>query len=292
MRHGSGTLRGVQPTPTAPQADPAGYDPTALARLDLENELDLWARAVAVLPGGESGRDASVAWFVSGLPFPYFNQVLTIGDAIEPGSLEGAVATVRARQVPFLVRIRAGVDDAVVPRLLALGLLEDPDEAVPAMALSRSRPTSVPMPTRGPTAWRSGRSTGPARRPPAVVADGFGMPEELARQLFAAELDVPGIAAFTGWLDGRAVASAFGYTAGGTVGVYNVATVQDARRRGFGGALTRRAIADGVERGATVAILQTSRMGRRLYESLGFREIVVFRAFVRSGRAGAAQDLA
>ena len=69
----------------------------------------------------------------------------------------------------------------------------------------------------------------------------------------------------------------------GTVGVYNVATVEDARRRGYGAAVTRRAIADGVTRGATVAILQSSDMGRPVYAAMGFREVLAFRVFVDGG---------
>jgi predicted GNAT family acetyltransferase len=69
-----------------------------------------------------------------------------------------------------------------------------------------------------------------------------------------------------------------------------VGTVDDARRRGYGAAITRVAVADGVRRGASVAILQSSPMGRHVYESPGFHEVVTYRVFVEaapsSGRAG------
>ena len=97
----------------------------------------------------------------------------------------------------------------------------------------------------------------------AVVSAGFGMPIDMARRLVPVEeLTIPGFAPFVGYLGDRPVATSLGYTASGTVGVYNVATVEDVRRRGYGAAVTRRAIADGVGRGATVAILQSSDMGR------------------------------
>ncbi len=254
-----------------------------LARLELENELDLWRRAVALSPRGASDRDASVAWFASGLPFPYFNQVLTVGSPVEPADLARAIAILRGRGDPFMVRIRDGDDDPLVPQLLSLGLREDPDERLPGMAVH-----PIDGPTFDAVRWTPAgleiRFVEDARGLAdhvAVVAAGFGMPLDLVRELFPPEeLDVPGIAAFVGYAAGRPVASAFGYTAEGTVGVYNVATVAEVRRLGYGGAMTRRVVADGRERGAAVAILQSSPMGRRLYESLGFREVVSYRAFM------------
>jgi ribosomal protein S18 acetylase RimI-like enzyme len=70
--------------------------------------------------------------------------------------------------------------------------------------------------------------------------------------------------------------------ADGTVGIYNVATLREARGLGLGGALTRYAIAEGRRRGATVAILQASAMGRHLYETIGFREVLRFRVFAET----------
>jgi GNAT superfamily N-acetyltransferase len=109
------------------------------------------------------------------------------------------------------------------------------------------------------------------------------MPIDLARRLVpAGALDVPGSAAYAGYLDGRPVSASLGFTAGTTVGVYNVATIDGARGRGYGGAMTRHAIAAGRREGATVAILQSSAMGRPLYESMGFREVLAFRVFVEA----------
>jgi GNAT superfamily N-acetyltransferase len=256
-----------------------------LARLELENELRLWAGALDLYPGAASGQDDAVAWFATGLPATFFNQVLTIGERPDGGSLERAIAAIRARGVLFHVRLRAGIDDELAPRLVELGFREDQDESIPGMA---AWPIADGLP-------------GPAGRDPApddleirpvdddpsfdehlgVVADGFGMPLELARRLLPpASLDRPGLAAFTGYRDGRPISTSFAYTANDTVGVYNVATLFEARRRGYGAAMTRRAVDDGRKRGATVAILQASAMGRRVYEALGFEEVVWYRAFL------------
>jgi hypothetical protein len=80
--------------------------------------------------------------------------------------------------------------------------------------------------------------------------------------------------------DGTAVGTSMAWTAGDTVGVYNVTTLESNRGRGVGAALTRAAVLDGGSRGATVAILQASGMGRGLYEAMGFRVVVRYRVFV------------
>jgi hypothetical protein len=56
-------------------------------------------------------------------------------------------------------------------------------------------------------------------------------------------------------------------------GVYNVATLPDARRREDGAAATTAVMADGQARGAHTAIFESSRSGRSVYERLGFRQV-------------------
>lgn len=272
LHAGTGTLRrmGVPSTPT--DAD--------LARRDLENEVGLWSTAVAFAPDGGSGREGDAAWFASGLPIPFFNQVLATGDGTDPAALARAIDAIRSRDVPFLVRLRAGIDDDLVKALEGMGFREDLTEAYPAMALH-------PIPdglaaAGGPPDLdiRQAVDAAGLEDHVAVVSAGFGLPIDIARRLVPVEeLTIPGFASFVGYLGDRPVATSLGYTEGGTVGIYNVATLDDARRRGYGAALTRRAIADGAARGATVAILQSSDMGRPVYEAMGFREVLAFRVF-------------
>ena len=75
------------------------------------------------------------------------------------------------------------------------------------------------------------------------------------------------------------VVSGLRWQTGRTVGVYSIATVGAARRRGYGAAMTARIVADGVAAGCDVAILQASEMGRPIYERLGFRTVVHYRSY-------------
>ncbi len=257
-----------------------------LARLDLDNEIELWSAGVSLSPDGASGREGDVAWFASGLPVPFFNQVVATGDAADPAALGRAVGALRARDVPFQVRLRAGIDDAAVPALDALGLHEDHDEAYPALALHPIPADVAPSTALGDLEIRRAVDAAGLEDHLAVMSPGFGLPIEIARRLVPIEtLGLPGIGLYVGYVDDRPVATSMGYTSGGTIGVYNVATLKDARRRGYGAAVTRHAVADGAARGATVAILQSSTMGLPVYEAIGFREVLAFRVFVEDASA-------
>src|SRR5690348_1684069 len=87
-----------------------------LTRLALENEMELWARAVTVMDGGAAGRVDGFGWFVSGLPIAALNRVDAVGDDVGAPALTRAVALVRERGVPFQVRLRTG-DDGLLPAL-------------------------------------------------------------------------------------------------------------------------------------------------------------------------------
>ena len=86
-------------------------------------------------------------------------------------------------------------------------------------------------------------------------------------------LELDGLRCYVGEFDGRPVATSIGMTSANVVGIFSVATLEPARGRGFGRALTVRAIADGVANAATWAYLQSSAAGFSLYRSLGFETV-------------------
>jgi ribosomal protein S18 acetylase RimI-like enzyme len=80
-----------------------------------------------------------------------------------------------------------------------------------------------------------------------------------------------------GTVDGRPVATTRLHTGAGVAGIYTVITATDARRRGYGEALTRHALHVAREGGLRIATLQASTAGRGVYERIGFRERCRFR---------------
>jgi ribosomal protein S18 acetylase RimI-like enzyme len=73
--------------------------------------------------------------------------------------------------------------------------------------------------------------------------------------------------------DGVGVAAAMAFDCNGDCGIYNVATLGHARRRGLGTALTALLAHDGVARGCDTASLQSTPMAEGVYAALGFRDL-------------------
>ncbi|WP_141620414.1 GNAT family N-acetyltransferase [Myxococcus sp. AB036A] len=84
---------------------------------------------------------------------------------------------------------------------------------------------------------------------------------------------------FVGYLDGEAVAASECHHAWGVAGLYSVATVRHARRRGIGAALTLAPLLDAREAGYRTATLQASAQGQGVYSRLGFVPQGTFREY-------------
>lgn len=74
-------------------------------------------------------------------------------------------------------------------------------------------------------------------------------------------------------LDGLPAAAVLTTDHDGDCGVYAVATVPEARGRGLAGGLMARALLAARERGCTTTTLEATKLGRPVYERLGYRHI-------------------
>jgi len=74
-------------------------------------------------------------------------------------------------------------------------------------------------------------------------------------------------------IDGEMVAAALAYDFGGDCGIYNVGTVEKARKRGLGTALTAAQAYDARARGCRTASVQSTEMAERVYAAVGFRDL-------------------
>jgi len=105
-----------------------------------------------------------------------------------------------------------------------------------------------------------------------VAAAGFEVATEVFLQLMSpAVLAMPGVRCYVGEAGGQPVTTGLGIKLGSNVAIFNIATLPEHRRRGYGAAVTARAVADGLAAGAQWSWLQSSAQGYKVYERLGFR---------------------
>lgn len=79
---------------------------------------------------------------------------------------------------------------------------------------------------------------------------------------------------YVGYVDGEPVSTTAIVLGGGVTGVYNVATLPEHQRRGYGEAVMRHALAMTQRQfGEGTVILQSTMAGLKLYERMGFRTV-------------------
>ena len=256
-------------------------DQDTLARLAHENMIEADLAAGAEAPGGVVERSDGVALIATGLPLRLFNQVIVESDAARPQRIAAAVSVMRERGDHFVVNLRSGADDRFLPLMTQLGLMPLSAEPwMPGMALHPLPPSGTVAPAPGHEIRRVTDGPGITEHVRTAAA-GFGVPVEWLEAVITERLAArPGVSVYVGYSDGIAVTSGLGIRTGRTIGVYNIATVEAARRRGLGAAMTMRIVDDGAAEGCDVAILQASDMGYPVYERLGFRTVVEYVGYV------------
>jgi ribosomal protein S18 acetylase RimI-like enzyme len=102
----------------------------------------------------------------------------------------------------------------------------------------------------------------------------FHVPVPWFREVFDNDCVWERFAGYVGYVDEEPVSTAATVIGGGAVGVYNVATMPEQQRRGYGEAVMRHALAEARrEHGIERTILQSTPAGHRLYQRMGFRTV-------------------
>jgi ribosomal protein S18 acetylase RimI-like enzyme len=210
------------------------------------------------------------------IPLPQFNAVLPLDDDAVPALAE-AVAEIEQLGLPCSVQLREDQTPRFAEEARRLGLTKD--EHLPAL-VARERDLSVgELDGLVITRVHSGEDREVAK---ATVAAGFVAPEAIFEPLYTAEVfELDGFAGYVGRVGGEPVSTSVGYTVDDTVGIFNVATPEKHRGRGYGAALTAAAAQGGFANGAEVAWLQSSAMGLSVYRRLGFRQVATYLLLTR-----------
>ena len=255
-------------------------DDATLARLEHENFTATAWRFCSAVEGARVERRDGVLVALTGLPLRLFNQVVLESDDASPAVVADSIAIARERGDRFVVNLRAGTDDRLEPLVRDLGLVRlSAGPWMPGMAMHPAATTA----TAGDANHEIRRADDPGGIADHVraSAEGFGIPEDVIGAIVDDRLlEDADTWVYVGYTDGEPVTSGLAFRTGRTVGVYNIATVERARRRGLGAAMTSRLVADGAAAGCDVAILQASSMGFPIYERLGFRTVVDYIGWV------------
>ncbi len=242
-------------------------------RVDGDNAAVALTRAYVLL-----ARQLTDAWadrrtgamaVVTGLPVPTLNAVIADDAAADPVLVAELLGRVSDAGVPHCLQCRPEARDSLTDVAAAGSLRAQPD--VPLMALdladARFDEDSGVLHVR---VLEPDEASAQAR----IAAAGFEAPEQIFRDLVPpALLAADGVRCYVGEVAGEPVTTALGIALGGSVGIFNVATPPAHRGRGYGGAVTARAVRDGITAGASWAWLQSSNEGLSLYRELGFRTL-------------------
>jgi GNAT superfamily N-acetyltransferase len=113
----------------------------------------------------------------------------------------------------------------------------------------------------------------------AYASNGFP-PEVFAGYTEHSRLLADNIAAYIARIDGEPVSIALTIVSDGVAGIYWVGSVESARGRGLGRAVTAAATNAGFDLGADVASLQASPMGKPIYEAMGYETAFDYRLLI------------
>ena len=211
------------------------------------------------------------------VPDPPVNSVLVISEPADPvAAFTAAEEAFRERGRPIGVDIAVGRHPSVDRAIREVGLTRL--FAWPGMAVDVAE---LPD-THSPDGIRVEPVTD--RRGAAAIArveqDGFGSEPEIAERFYAAaSYGGDGARSFVAWDGDEPVGMAAAYLHAGAIGIFGVAVVPAARRRGIATALSviaARAFP------ADLAWLHTNdARARSVYERLGFREVAQWEVWIR-----------
>jgi GNAT superfamily N-acetyltransferase len=240
--------------------------------------LASWRDRVGGIEGGEVVELDGLVLALSNLPAVDQSVTLVERDPADPvAALTAAEERFRSRGLPLGVKVVVGRFPAIESAVRALGLERVVTE--PVMAVRVEDVAHEPAP--GGVSIR--RVTTAYDRAAAVTVEMavFGTERAVAEALVPAAIaDEPKMRSYVATEGGAAIAAAHVRRDGRTVGVFGVGTVESARGRGIGAAITSFAVQDHLDL-ADLAWLESSDLGRSVYERLGFRPIGRSEVWVR-----------
>lgn len=222
----------------------------------------------------------------SGLDYGVFNIAMLDGPLVSADAFEQRLAECQSFFEPrtkrwsfWLCEDRVGKDrmratqTALGERRLRL------ISQAPGMVAERLRPATHELPQMEiePVITQTSRETFGG-----LTSVNFDIPMKISSAVYYPERAWQGAyRGYVGKVEGRAVSMIAIVAASNSLGVYSLATRPEDRRRGYGEALLRAAVAEEQKRtGIDRLILQSTEAGHKLYLRLGFRPVARFSVYL------------
>jgi GNAT superfamily N-acetyltransferase len=222
------------------------------------------SRLLGQLDGAWEGGTPSAPAIVSGLPIPTLNGVIAIDPSATADEIRAGLTEVDRHEVPYSVVARPGCRQAAADAARTFALALAPEE-IPLMAMvGRVAEPALPgvhIRTIGPAE---------AHLHNDIAASAFGTAPEVFARVTEPTMRLAGARVYVVEAHGVFVATGLAITTADAISVFNIATAPGRQRRGYGTAVTARAINDGIDAGGEWAWLQSSVPGLPVYERLGF----------------------
>lgn len=240
----------------------------------IEENLFSFMSASQKWPQAEFHDEAKIMWSLTDIPFPIFNRIMRAQLAPEKmdATIQSIVSRAKSRNVPLLWWTGPTTQPADLGSHLEQHGFVD-EGPMPGMAVNLANLNeNVPMPS-GLTIQRV-TDDETLKKWCQICATGFGAPDFVGDAYcdFIHHVDPDTVLAYLGWRNGQPIATSLLLLAAGVAGIYNVATIPEARRQGIGTMMTLIPLHDARDRKYKVGILQSSKMGTDVYRSLGFQE--------------------
>ena len=249
----------------------------------IESNVAEFLLAMGKVGGGNERADDEITWTAGGSPIGYHNAVVrcSTSDARGRELVDEWRAELQTRALPGSWHLTPTMRPAGLADLLTAAGFDDGGEE-PAMAAPLAElADGPPSETLQIVLVRSSEDLARYR---SVLAAGFGEGPDEADWV-ASIYATTGLGTegpwrhFVGTVAREPVATASLLLTGSAAGIYFVCTRPEFRRRGYGAAITHRAMAEAATNGSKYAVLGSSPMGQKVYERLGFRTVFSYRLF-------------
>jgi len=246
------------------------YAASPIAEVFNASMADIAELLVSTAPGGRLLRGDGACAMVTGIPAPALNGVWTERADPDVAGVAALIDEVSGAGPLYSLRLRSGSDETVTGLASDRGMVLA--EELTLMTLE-AEDSIIVLPEPAGLAIRQ---IAPEEAPAAatVGAAGFEVPEDVFLRAVSPDLlRLASVRCYVGEVAGEAMTTSLSVTVGVFTGIFCVATVPGWRGRGFGTAITARAITDALAAGSRWCWLEATAAGLTAYRTVGFQAI-------------------